>query len=439
MELSVSVIFSNLPEWMFVRILSLSRQRCNKIRTMRRIWAILWMCTVLYGCGFEMSEQLMEGVWRAELQVSNDEVLPFNFEVTSPHALKIFNAEEVIFVTDIKFENDTVVFRAPVFEGYVKAVVKDSTLTGHFVKEGLDRVVPFSAEFGNETRFEIENEIPEANVGGQWEAVFSPDSEEDRYIAKGVFEQTGAKVTGTFRTTTGDYRYLEGVMDGNTMKLSTFDGAHAFLFKAEVKDSVMNGMFYSGNHWKEPFQAKRNDAFELPNANALTFLNEGYDALEFTFPDTEGRQVSLSDDRFKDKVVVVQIMGTWCPNCLDESKYYTEFYDSNAEKDIEFVAIAFEYAKTKEKAIESIKRLKEDVGMHYPVLLAQYGTSSKTKAQEKLPMLNHVLSYPTSIFVDRKGKVRKIHTGFNGPATGQKFTEFKTEFSTYINMLLDEK
>jgi thiol-disulfide isomerase/thioredoxin len=399
---------------------------------------VLPISLLILGCNLNRPIALQEGVWRAELQLTETEVLPFNFEVTSRDALKIFNADEVIMVTDLEYSNDTIVIKTPVFEGYIKAVVKDGTLNGSFIKESLDRVVPFSAEIGKNTRFDLKIERPTQNVTGNWETVFSPNSEEDIYIAKGIFKQDGTRITGTFRTTTGDYRYLEGVMDGDTMKLSAFDGAHAFLFTAQVNDSTMNGMFYSGNHWEEPFTAKRNDDFELPNANELTFLNDGYDALEFTFPDSKGNAVSLTDKRFKDKVVVVQIMGTWCPNCLDESKYYSEFYNSNAEKGIEFVALAFEYAKTEEKALSSIKRLQDNIGIEYPILLAQYGSSSKTKAKEKLPMLNHVLSYPTSIFIDKKGKVRKIHTGFNGPATGEKFTEFKAEFTSFIDELLKE-
>ena len=148
--------------------------------------------------------------------------------------------------------------------------------------------------------------------------------------------------------------------------------------------------------------------------------------------------VSLSDERFKNKVVLVQIMGTWCPNCLDESKYYTEFYKQNKDKGLEIVALAFEYAKTNDKAFASIKRLQNRIGIEYPILLAQTGTTSKKKAQEKLPMLNHVLSYPTTVFVDKKGKVRKIHTGFNGPATGEKFVEFKEEFVEFVGELLEE-
>lgn len=404
---------------------------------MRKLFCLPILILFL-SCNLDRSETLKEGIWRAELQLTDTEVLPFNFEVTSRDAFKIFNGDEVIMVTDINYLNDTIVFKTPVFEGYIEAILKDSTLTGNYIKESLDRVVPFSAQYGEKTRFDMLNKQPSVDVSGNWETVFSPDSETDAYIAKGIFKQEGSRVTGTFRTTTGDYRYLEGVMDGNTMKLSTFDGAHAFLFTAEVKDSTMNGTFYSGNHWKEPFTAKRNESYELPSANELTFLNEGYEALEFSFPDSEGNQVSLSDERFKDKVVVVQIMGTWCPNCLDESKYYSEYYNNNTEKDIEFVALAFEYAKTEENAFKSIKRLVDDIGIQYPILLAQYGTSSKSKAQEKLPMLNHVLSYPTSIFIDKKGKVRKIHTGFNGPATGDKFIEFKAEFTKFIDELLIE-
>jgi thiol-disulfide isomerase/thioredoxin len=332
-----------------------------------------------------------------------------------------------------------VFIKLPVFESDIRAVfVNDSTLSGDFIKPELDRIVPFKAVFNNNRRFELQSQSPSQNITGNWETVFSPDSEEDRYVAKGIFKQNGSKVTGTFLTETGDYRFLEGVMDGDTMKLSAFDGSHAFLFIATVKDSVMNGTFYSGNHFSEPFTAKPNDTFELADANTLTYLKDGYEKIEFSFPDADGKMVSLSDAQFKDKVVILQIMGTWCPNCLDESRYFSEYYANNKTKDLEFVALAFEYAKTEEAAFKNINRLKTQLDIQYPILLAQYGGSDKAKAQEKLPMLNQVLSYPTSIFIDKKGKVRKIHTGFNGPATGEKYVAFKNEFEEFVNTLLEE-
>ena len=398
---------------------------------------IIILAVLMFSCKEKTNTRTLEkGLYRAELKVNTSLNLPFNFEVISENKLHVFNAEEVIEVNTIEYKNDSVYIQMPVFEGFMVAKIEDECLKGRFVKPSLNRVMEFKAERGND-RFDTVEE-PDSNISGNWETIFNANSEDDKYIAKGVFKQNGNKVTGTFRTTTGDYRYLEGVLNGNQLQLSTFDGAHAFLFTAEVKDSTMTGVFYSGNHWKEPFTAKRNDTFKLPDANQLTYLKEGFDLVAFSFPDEKGNMVSLNDDRFKDKVVLIQIMGTWCPNCLDESKYYSEFYKDNKDLDLEIVALAFEYVKTPEKAFNNIKRLKRDVGIEYPVLLAQYGSSSKVKANKKLPMLNHVLSYPTSVFIDKRGDVRKIHTGFNGPATGEKYIEFKKEFEGFVGELLKE-
>ncbi|RMZ51995.1 TlpA family protein disulfide reductase [Flavobacteriaceae bacterium PRS1] len=392
---------------------------------------------ILVSCNSEKPiQKLKPGTYRAVLQVQDNKELPFIFEVETDSTLTIFNAEEKIFVDEIEYRNDSIFIKLPFYEGYIAAIFESGNLKGNFIKESLDLIVPFYTE-KNKERFLVTSE-PSQNMTGNWEMIFSQNIEEDEYIAKGVFSQDGNKITGTIRTKTGDYRFLEGVMDGNQMKLSAFDGAHAFLFTATVTDSTLQGVFYSGNHFQEPFVAKRNDSFELPNPNTLTFLKKDYDAFAFSFPDVQGDIISLTDERFKNKVVLVQIMGSWCPNCLDESKYYAEFYKNNKDKDFEIVALAFEYAKTKEKAFNSIARMKDRVGIDYPILLAQFGSSNKTKAQEKLPMLNHVLSYPTTIFVDKKGVVRKIHTGFNGPATGDKYVSFQEEFKDFVNQLLKE-
>ena len=381
--------------------------------------------------------ELELGNYRVSLDIADGVALPFMMEVISAEKLKIYNAEEEILVDEVTYTNDSVIIKTPVFQGYMIAKINDDkSLSGTFVKEDLDRFVPFTA-IQEDTRFK-DVQTAQMDVTGNWETVFSPNSESDRYIAKGVFKQEGNNVIGTFETTTGDYRYLEGVVSGNELKLSTFDGAHAFLFTATVTDSTMKGQFYSGNHWQEPFVSKRNENYELPDASSLTYLKDGYEKVAFSFPDTAGNMVSLEDDRFKDKVVLVQIMGTWCPNCLDESKYFANFYNKNRGEDLEIIALAFEYVKTEEKAFANIKRLKERLGINYPILLAQYGTSSKTKAQEKLPMLNQVLSYPTTIFIDKKRTVRKIHTGFSGPATGEKYEKFTKEFEIFLTSLLEE-
>lgn len=387
----------------------------------------------------ENTNKLSPGNWRGKLQLTEKEILPFNFSVSKTvhgPVIEIYNAEETVIVDEIEIKADSIRIQMPVFEGYLSGTFSADSIEGQFIKESLDRYVPFTAEFGTFSRFDAKQSSND-DVSGIWETTFDITSDEP-YPAKGIFLQDGNRVTGTFRTKVGDFRYLEGVMDGDNLKLSAFDGAHAFLFTAKVADSTMSGSFYSGNHSIEQFEAKRNDGFELPDADTLTFLRDGYDDFSFEFPNAEGQLVSLEDTRFKEKVVLVQIMGTWCPNCLDETKFYMDYLKKNPDTELQFVALAFEYAKTRDKALTAIKRLKDRVGVSYPILLAQYGSSNKQKANEQLPMLNHVLSYPTTIYIDKSGSVRKIHTGFNGPATGEKHEAFKKEFETTVQEMLAE-
>ncbi|MBC8756252.1 TlpA family protein disulfide reductase [Kordia sp. YSTF-M3] len=382
------------------------------------------------------SYSLKDGSWRVALTLQDNKELPFIFSTTA-NGIEIHNAEERISVDDITIKDDSITIKMDVYEGVLKGKFTDATtFSGQFIKVSLDRYVPFTATFGETKRFSNIKGDAKATITGNWETVFSPDAEADRYIAKGIFKQNGNTVTGTFRTTTGDYRFLEGTLNGDQLQLSAFDGAHAFLFTATVTDSTMTGEFQSGNHWKEPFTAKRNETFELPDAKSLTYIKEGYDAFNFSFPDANNMMISLTDKELEGKVRIVQIMGTWCPNCLDESKYYSSYAKSNP--DVKFIGLAFEYTKTKEKAFANIERLQKRLNIPYPIVLAQFGTSDKKKAQEKLPMLNHVLSYPTTIFIDKKGKVRRIHTGFNGPATGDKYIAFKKDFENFVLELQNE-
>ena len=240
-----------------------------------KLYILVVTCAIFFSCG-EESTQPTEGIWRAELKVQDNKTLPFVFEWKKGDSIWIHNAEERILITDVVIKGDSIVIQHPVFEGVFKGIVNKEVIRGSFIKPSLDRVVPFTMIYGDDERFKFTKPAT-TDISGNWEMVFSAHSEEDRYIAKGIFEQKGDIVTGTIRTTTGDYRYLEGAMDGNVMKLSTFDGAHAFLFEGQVKDSLLYGFFYSGNHWKEPFSAIKNEAYELPDENKLTFIKEGYE------------------------------------------------------------------------------------------------------------------------------------------------------------------
>ncbi|MGB0896364.1 MAG: TlpA disulfide reductase family protein [Flavobacteriaceae bacterium] len=400
----------------------------------------LWSCKKdVSKAPVTQNKELKSGTYRAVLDVKDQKELPFVFKVDEAKQVSVINAEETITVDDVVVQGDSVHMTMPVFDAKLTAfITAKGNLKGYYTKGPRYIKVPFEAMHDVHFRYPT-IEKSHHPIAGNWEVTFSPNTK-DSYKAKGVFKDgPDNKITGTFLTETGDYRFLEGALDEERLKLSCFDGAHAFLFDGIVKnDSITSGMFYSGNHYKEPWVAVRNETFELTDPNALTYLKEGYSGIEFTFPDLNGQQVSLTDERFKDKAVVIQIMGSWCPNCLDESKYLSQFYKNQKPDEVEFVALAFENAKTIEKVTKNLNRLKERIGIDYPILIAQTGSASKTLAAEKLPMLNHILSYPTTIFIDKKGVVRKIHTGFSGPATGEKYEKFKHEFERFVETLSKE-
>jgi Peroxiredoxin len=405
-------------------------------------WSLLVIVLLaVTSCKKEAKKELALGDWRATLGVSEGQELPFNFTLSKDEAgnylMKMYNAEEEVVVDEFNFNGDSINIRMPIFEGHISGTYTENEIKGDFIEEGKERTVPFTATFGKRDRFEIKQEA-KVNISGIWEAYFNVNTDNE-YPAKGIFMQNGSKVKGTFRTKTGDYRYLEGVLSGDSLKLSAFDGSHVFLFLAQVTDSTLDGKFYSGRHSVQEFLGARNEGFDLPDSDSLTYLRDGYKKLDFSFPDETGKMVHLSDPRFKGKPVLVQIMGTWCTNCLDETRFYVDFLEKNPDLDVQFIGLAFEYAKTEEKAFEGIKRLKEREDVPYPILLAQYGTSNKQMANEKLPMLNHILSYPTTIYIDKDGQVSKIHTGFNGPATGDKFEQFKQQFDETLQSLTGEK
>ena len=402
---------------------------------MRHNLLVILFLSIL-SCQEKEVQKLEIGTYRGNLITQDNQAMPFIFEVNSESSLKIYNAEEVIEVDEIEYRNDSLFIKLPYFETVIAAKFDGNNFHGQWIEEDRDRSVAFSAEYDVKERFNEVKTDTIINVSGVWEVEFNDYG--NIYPSKAVLKQNGSRVTGTYRTPTGDYRFLEGIVNADTLKISTFDGAHAFLFKAHVTDSSMVGSFYSGNHSKETFVGKPNPNFELPDEYTLTFINEGYDTFNFSFPDLKDNMVSLTDEKFKDKVVLVQLMGSYCPNCLDETKFYSKFYEENKDKGLEIVALAFENAKTKEKAIKGITRMKHRVGLNYEILIAQIGTNDKGKAQEKMPMLNKVVSYPTTIYLDRTGKVRKIHTGFNGPATGEKYENFKIEFDAFLKTLLAE-
>lgn len=372
--------------------------------------------------------------------------LPFNFEVVYDSSeewhIEIINGEERIRVNDIRMgidrstAKDTLTISFPVFDSYIEAIFEENVIEGMWhVRNRPNYAIPFVATHGKNHRFTTLQKPPALDLSGKWETTFEIEREKP-YQAVGEFKQEGNYITGTFRTETGDYRFLQGTVQANKVYLSCFDGSHAFLFEAKIQeDSTLLGAFWSGNHYKTLWEAKRNEDFELPSPEELTYLKEGYDRVDFSFPNAEGKTVSLSDERFNNKIKIVQVFGTWCPNCRDETNYLLEFINNRDTKDIEIVGLAFERYQDPEKAQKAIHTYREKLNIPYEILHAGYYL--KEEATKALPMFNQIISFPTLIVIDKADDVRYIHTGFTGPATS-KYADFKETFETLITNLQAE-
>jgi len=361
--------------------------------------------------------------------------LPFNFSVTNDSTLVVQNSSEIVGFS-IDYLKDSIFIRSKVFEGFIKGVLEDNKINGVFVIESLDRSVPFTS-YNSSKRFNIDFEKNEKLTLNRWRFTFNPNMD-NASISLGIFNPIGQnEISATFRTSTGDYGFMHGGYKDSKIVLSTFNGSRAYLLEAELNNNndSIKGIMYSGNHSKTIIEGVLDNVFELSNEYSLTSLQSKNQKFEFSFENTAGKLISIDDDIFDGKSMVIQLMGSWCSNCLDESKFYVDYMNKNKLNDIEFVALAFEYAKTKDGALNSILKLKNQIGIDYPILLAQYGSSDKGKALEKFPMLNNIISYPTTIFLDKNKDVIKIHTGFNGPATGEKYIEFINEFDNTIRFM----
>lgn len=413
--------------------------------------------------------KLPPGIWRATLQLEGSKIsdpiekdseirtlsfnestgeLPFNFEVTydtdTSFHIDILNGEEKIRINDIQYirdsetAKDTVIISFKEFDSYIEAIFVENRMEGFwYVNYRESYKIPFSAVFGQRQRFNTYGVQPTLDISGSWEAYFDIN-EDNPFPAKAVFEQSEGNLAGTFLTETGDYRYLSGSVIKDKIFLSCFDGAHAFLFEAKMQaDSSLYGIFRSGTHYMTEWSAKRNEGYELPDAFGLTYVNpemdmELNDILKTLAPDD---QEGIPSNFINSKVKLVQFMGTWCPNCKDEVHFLQNYTANNPELKLGILGICFERYKDQQSARDRIKKYITSMHVNYPLFYGGY--YDKKEVSAKYPMLNGISAYPTLFIFDKDNKLRKIHTGFSGPATDE-FPKFSEEFDTLIRSLLNE-
>ena len=383
------------------------------------------------------------GEWRGSLALNDTTELPFTFSVElqpEGYSLTLHNAAENIEVESLFVTKDSINWHMPVFDSWFKCKIDSlGGFQGTFFNNSSSRSyqLKFHAQY-NLPRFPLcKSCYKTCNFNGKWECDFSPGTK-DSSMAIGLFNNFGNGTAGTFLTESGDDRFLEGgLTDACTLTLSSFDGSHAFLFKAKQNhDGTIHGDAWYGKFGHEKWIAKRNENFQLRDPQKLTYVKDSSN-INFTFNDLNGNPVSLSDPKFEGKVVIVQIMGSWCPNCMDETAWMEEVYKKYNAQGLEIIGLAFERSADTAKANANIRRLKAHYGVDYTLL--NTGKSGAKGAAESLPFLNAIMCFPTTIYIDRLGTVRMVYTGYNGPATGAAYEKESAETLRLIQLLLSEK
>lgn len=344
-------------------------------------------------------------------------------------------------VENTRITRDSIFIAMPVFESFIRAAVTGDGWTGTWTIGGTvsEHEMPFTA-IRSSNRFMLTNGDAAENITGRWAVSFANDSSA-AFPSVAEFTQNGNKLSGTFLTPTGDYRYLDGIVTGNQIRLSTFDGGHAFLFTATISDkkTITDGQFYSGLTYKESWHAVKNKKAAV-NADAVSMaMKHGEDRLHFTFPDLNGRPVSLDDARFKNKVVIVQIMGSWCPNCMDETAFLSEYYNQNKQRGVEIISLAYEYSTDFDRSVKSLKKFQQRFHVQYPMLITGVSVADSLRTEKTLPQVTAIKFFPSSIIIDKQGKVRKMDTAFVGPGTGKHFEKYTKAFYAFMDGLLNEE
>ena len=383
------------------------------------------------------------GPWRVEMKHFSG-ILPFNFIVNpsknqDKFNIKIQNGSEKFSLGESFFRGDSLVIPFDLYDSEIVAFLTNSKkMNGYWIMKRDGKAIfriPLEATAGSTERY-TNLKPSKINVTGNWMADFWSD-ENTHSPGIGMFKQVGNSVTGTFLKPSGDYRFLQGNVSGDSLFMSYFDGSYCMQIRVKVKGKELSGNFYTGLAGKRNLKATLDPKASLPDLKKLTYLKPGFDRINFSLPDPDGNTISLQDTRFKDKVVVIELMGSWCPNCIDESRFLAPYYKKNKSKGLEVIGLSFEYSDDMKISGPKIKNFIAKIGIPYPIVLA--GKPDDSTIEKVLPMLHKINGYPTTFIIDKQGKVREIHTGFSGPGTGVYYTDWIQEFDKTIQALLIEK
>jgi thiol-disulfide isomerase/thioredoxin len=406
---------------------------------MRLLICTLFLCNHVFGIWAQNATTIP---FIAEIQLNDRlqlEVIASLESRSNRVPITIYNGKEIYQITVKKQVGDTTVYSFPAQDAEWRIAYNEdfSDARGWWINYNKKTPVryPVHMHMGIE-EFSPDHSTPPIQINGKWKVLFQPGTPNEEVLV-GVFQQEmNGRIFGSFLSETGDYRYLHGYAANGKLHLQTYTGYWAFVVDADLNDSnEMTGVFYSGGKSSTSFKAIKDETVQLRDEEELTYLIKRDERVELNnLIKLNGRKtnIDLSKDGY---VTLIQIMGTWCPNCIDETILLKELKAAYGNQGLEIIALGFEVGNDTKKQRSRLKKFAKELQLNYQVYLA--GTSSKEAAAAYFPMLNGIMSFPTSILVDQQGKIIAIHTGFSGPATGEEYTKLVKKYKEEIQNALE--
>ena len=384
------------------------------------------------------SGQSVDGTWDATVTVNNVSV-PFRIEIDGAgadvHSYFLNGDDRVNPSNSGTFQNNSLALTFDSYATKLEATLNNGILTG-----------TYGGSSGNAYAFRAKRHVPSLvrssdqhapDISGLWEIqVKSPKGESAWYF---VVNQAGAKIDAAILRVDGDTGTLSGNFKDGKFILSHFTGERPFYVEVTPRSDGSLELQIASFHDTQnlvalrPAEARARNLAPPDDPTEHTKVKDPTQPLRFSFPDVTGRVVSNTDDRFQGKVVLVNITGSWCPNCHDEAPFLEELYRKYHGLGLEIVGLDFEQPEQL-KSLSRVRAFIKRYGIEYTYLIA----GEPGQLNEKIPQAENLNAWPTTFFVGRNGLVRSIHTGFTSHASGELDSRLRDDVRNEIAELLSE-